>query len=107
VAQASDCTNSTKELHTVNLQTGVRIYQFVRDRLDNQRDKQHPHGHGAYVDEWRKASGISQDYANAVAAEDTDKAERTLQELYGMADEWKHHPDYPPAPALPHMPGVD
>ncbi|MFG2176963.1 hypothetical protein ACGFMO_37315 [Streptomyces niveus] len=85
----------------MTLQTGVRIYQFVRDRLDDQRDEQHPHGHQAYVDAWRKAQDLSQDHANAVASEDTSEAERVLQELYGMADEWKHHLDYPAAPAVP------
>lgn len=85
----------------MDLQTGVRIYQFVRDRLEDQRDEQHPHGHEAYVDARLKAAGLSQDHANAVASEDTAEAERTLQELYEMADEWKHHPDYPAAPAVP------
>lgn len=84
----------------MDLQTGVRIYQFVRDRLDDQRDEQHPHGHEEYVDAWRKAAGLSQDHATAVQNGDTDEAERVLQELYAMADEWKHHPDYPAAPAV-------
>ena len=85
----------------MTLQTGVRIYQFVRDRLEDQRDEQHPHGHEAYVDARLKAASLSQDHANAVASEDTAEAERVLQELYEMADEWKHHPDYPATPAGP------
>ncbi|MFF4647496.1 hypothetical protein [Streptomyces sp. NPDC001389] len=85
----------------MTLQNGVRIYQFVRDRLDDQRDEQHPHGHEAYVNAWRTAAGLSTDHATAVAAEDTAEAERILQELHAMADEWKHHPDYPSAPDVP------
>ncbi|MFE3866114.1 hypothetical protein ACFXPT_37730 [Streptomyces goshikiensis] len=85
----------------MTLQNGVRVYQFVRDRLEDQRDEQYPHGHEAYVDARRTAAALSKDHATAVAADDTAEAERVLQELYGMADEWKHHPDYPAGPAVP------
>ncbi|MFD4976265.1 hypothetical protein [Streptomyces sp. NPDC058424] len=85
----------------MTLQTSLRIYQFVRDRLGDQRDEQHPHGHEAYVDAWRRARDLNRDYATAVQSGDSAEAERVLQELYGMADEWKHHPDYPSAPVVP------
>ncbi|MDJ0346822.1 hypothetical protein QMK19_38615 [Streptomyces sp. H10-C2] len=85
----------------MTLQTGVEIYQFVRDRLEEQRDEQHPDGHQVYADARRKAKQLSQTHANAVAAEDTGAAQRTLVGLYAMADDWKHHPDNPPATAAP------
>ncbi|NEC96225.1 hypothetical protein G3I57_13025 [Streptomyces albidoflavus] len=85
----------------MTLQTGVQIYQFVRDRLDDQRDEQHPHGHDAYVAAWRKAHDLTQAHATAIQSGDNTETERVLHELYTMADEWKHHPDYPPAPAVP------
>ncbi|MFE1189902.1 hypothetical protein [[Kitasatospora] papulosa] len=83
----------------MSFQTGVRIYQFVRDRLDDERDARHPHGHEEYVMAWSKAAGLSQDHVTAVASADADAAERVLQELYGMAAGWKYHPDYPSCPA--------
>ncbi|MFE7443787.1 hypothetical protein ACFU7X_25440 [Streptomyces chartreusis] len=79
----------------MDLQTGVRIYQFVRDRLDDQRQEQHPHGHEAYTDAWRKAHDLDKDYASAVYSGDQEEAERILRELTEMADEWGSHPDYP------------
>lgn len=82
----------------MDLQTGVRIYQFIRDRLDDRRDEQHPHSHQAYVDAWRRAHDLDKDYANAVHGDDQDEAERILGELTEMADEWKDHPDYPSDP---------
>ncbi|MEU0743965.1 hypothetical protein [Streptomyces sp. NPDC006134] len=85
----------------MTLQTGVRIYQFVRDRLEDQRDEQHPHGHDAYVTARLKAADLNRDHATAVQNGDTDKAAHALQELYAMADEWKHHPDYPTDPTVP------
>ncbi|WP_030775551.1 hypothetical protein [Streptomyces sp. NRRL F-2664] len=62
----------------MTLQTGVKIYQFVRDRLDDQRNEQHPHGHEAYVHAWRKAHDLDKEHANAVAADNTAEAERVL-----------------------------
>ncbi|WP_086708924.1 hypothetical protein [Streptomyces antimycoticus] len=79
----------------MDLQTGVRIYQFVRDRLDDRRDEQHPHGHDAYVKAWRKAHDLDKDYSTAVHRGDGAEAERILRELEEMADEWKDHPDHP------------
>lgn len=79
----------------MDLPTGVRIYQFVRDRLDDQREEQHPHGHQAYMDSWRKAHDLDKDFASAVYGDDQEKAERILRELTEMADEWRGHPDYP------------
>ncbi|MFI8992172.1 hypothetical protein ACIG63_45805 [Streptomyces antimycoticus] len=85
----------------MNLQPGVEVYQFIRDRLEDQRDEQHPHGHQAYVDARRKAHDLSNDYANAVHRGDDDEAARILQGLRTMAAEWKHHPDYPSDPTDP------
>ncbi|MFD7899054.1 hypothetical protein [Streptomyces sp. NPDC059743] len=79
----------------MDLQTGVRIYQFVRDRQDDLRNAQHPGGHDAYVQSWRDAHGLSQDYATAVQADDVGEAGRFLSALVAMADQWKSHPDYP------------
>lgn len=86
----------------MDLQTGVRIYQFVRDRQDDLRNAQHPEGHDAYVQSWRDAHGLSQDYAAAVQSGDAAEARRFLSALAAMADQWKDHPDHPgisPAPA--------
>ncbi|MFJ2218201.1 hypothetical protein ACIQVO_38380 [Streptomyces sp. NPDC101062] len=52
------------------------------------------------MDAWCKAAGLSRDHACAVVSQDTAEAERVLRELYAVADEWKHHPDYPHAPAV-------
>ncbi|MEU9744662.1 hypothetical protein [Streptomyces niveus] len=79
----------------MDLQTGVRIYQFVRDRQDDLRNEQHPGGHDAYVQSWREAHGLSQDYATAVQAGDASEAGRFLSALVAMAEQWKSHPDYP------------
>ncbi|MGW0778369.1 hypothetical protein ACWD01_33175 [Streptomyces sp. NPDC002835] len=72
-------------------------YQFVRDRQDDLRDEQHPDGHDAYVESWRDAHKLSQEYATAVHAGNTDEARRLLEALMAMADQWKSHPDFPAA----------
>ncbi|WP_424892170.1 hypothetical protein [Streptomyces sp. XH2] len=78
----------------MDLQTGVRVYTFVRDRQDEQRDEQHPQGHHAYVESWHEAHDLSQNYASAVQAGDSEEAGRFLGQLMDMADQWKSHPGY-------------
>ncbi|MFC5149027.1 hypothetical protein [Streptomyces aureoversilis] len=79
----------------MDLQTGMRVYQFVRDRQDEQRDRQYPEGHDTYVQERHKAHQLSQNYADAVQADDTGEADRPLGELTSMASQWNTHPHYP------------
>lgn len=81
----------------LDLQAGVGVYQFVRDRQDDLRDEQHPDGHDAYVQSWRDAHELSQGFATAVNAGNTDEARRLLDALMAMADQWKSHPDFPAA----------
>jgi len=81
----------------LDLQAGVGVYQFVRDRQDDLRDEQHPDGHDAYVQSWRDAHELSQEYATAVHAGNTDEARRLLDALMAMAEQWKSHPDFPAA----------
>ncbi|GHA71405.1 hypothetical protein GCM10010372_83000 [Streptomyces tauricus] len=85
------------EEKTMDLQAGVRVYQFVRDRQDDLRDEQHPEGHDAYVQSWRDAHELSQEYANAVQAGNISEARRCLDALMTMASQWKSHPDIPAA----------
>ncbi|MEV5774214.1 hypothetical protein AB0L49_23640 [Streptomyces antimycoticus] len=79
----------------MDLQTGLRLYQFVRDRIDDRRDEQHPHGHDAYVEAWRKAHDLDKEYSTAVYRGDQAEAECILRKLTNMANEWRDHPDYP------------
>ncbi|MCX4791899.1 hypothetical protein OG369_39260 [Streptomyces sp. NBC_01221] len=51
-----------------------------------------------YIQSWRDAHALSQEYATAVQAGNTDEATRLLNALMTMADPWKNHPDFP-APA--------
>lgn len=81
----------------MDLQAGVGVYQFVRDRQDDLRDEQHPDGHDAYVQSWRDAHELSQEFATAVHAGNTDEVRRFLDALMAMADQWKSHPDFPAA----------
>lgn len=83
----------------MDLQAGVQIYQFVRDRQDDLRDEQHPEGHDTYIQSWRDAHALSQEYATAVQAGETDEATRVLNALMTMADPWNTHPDFPVAHA--------
>lgn len=59
--------------------------------------RQHPDGHDAYVQSWRDAHELSQEYATAVHAGNTDEARRLLDALMAMADQRKSHPDFPAA----------
>ncbi len=83
----------------MDLQTGVRMYQFVRDRQDELRDELHPEGHDAYIQSWRDAHELSQEYATAVQTGRTTEATRVLSALTAMADRWNNHPDFPVAHA--------
>ncbi|MBO0655905.1 hypothetical protein J1792_24960 [Streptomyces triculaminicus] len=75
----------------LDLQTGVRVYQFIRAR-QAEGDKQRPEGYD--VQSWREVHDLSQNYANAVQAGDTDEAGRLLGVLMVKADQWKSHPHH-------------
>lgn len=79
----------------MDLQWGVEVYQFVRDRQDDLRDERHPEGHDDYLQAWRDAHDLHQGYADAVSGGDFDDASRLLAELTDMADLWRGHPQYP------------
>ncbi|MFJ3946297.1 hypothetical protein [Streptomyces griseoaurantiacus] len=76
-------------------QIGVRVYQFIVDRLEERRREQHPHGHAAYADDWTAAHDLEKDFATAVHAHDSGTAERLLHELWDMAAQWRDHPQHP------------
>ncbi|MFE2271422.1 hypothetical protein ACFXB4_19515 [Streptomyces lavendulae] len=76
-------------------QTGVRVYQFIVDRLEDRRREQYPEGREAYEDDWTAAHDLEKSYAEAVQADDPDTAERLLRELMNMAAPWQNHPHHP------------
>lgn len=76
-------------------QTGVRVYQFIVDRLEERRRKQYPHGREEYMHDRTAARGLEKDFATAVRAQDSGTAERLLQELWDMAAQWRDHPHHP------------
>ena len=57
-------------------QTGVSVYQFIVDRLDDQRREQYADGREAYEDDWTAAHDLEKSYAEAVHADDPGTAER-------------------------------
>jgi hypothetical protein len=74
-------------------QTGVRVYQFLVDRLEDRRREQYPDGREAYEADWTAAHDPEKSYAEAVHADDLATAERHLHELTDMAAPWRdHHP---------------
>ncbi|MEU4110938.1 hypothetical protein [Streptomyces sp. NPDC027717] len=79
----------------LDLQTGVRAYQFVVDRLDDRRREQYPEGRQAYEDDWTAAHDLEKSYAEAVHAQDHDTAEHLLQKLMSLAAPWRNHPHHP------------
>jgi hypothetical protein len=79
----------------LNPQTGVRVYQFIVDRLEERRREQYPGGHQAYLDDWTAAHDLDKAFAEAVHAQEHGTAERLLQELMSMAAPWQSHPHHP------------
>ncbi|NBM21032.1 hypothetical protein [Streptomyces sp. GC420] len=76
-------------------QTGVRVYQFIVDRLEERRREQYPNGREAYEADWSAAHDLEKDFAEAVHADDLAKAEQILEELTDMAAPWCDHPHHP------------
>ncbi|WP_435260591.1 hypothetical protein [Streptomyces sp. 1222.5] len=70
---------------TLDLQTGVRIYQFIADRLEERRREQYPDGREAYEADWSAAHDLEKDFAEAVHADDLAQL---LEELADMAAPW-------------------
>ncbi|MFF8688903.1 hypothetical protein ACF065_27095 [Streptomyces sp. NPDC015232] len=79
----------------VDLQTGVRTYQFVVDRLEERRGEQYPAGREEYEAAWTAAHDLEKTFAEAVNANDLATAESLLQELTNLAEPWRDHPDHP------------
>ncbi|MEU2357748.1 hypothetical protein ABZ599_33050 [Streptomyces misionensis] len=79
----------------VDLQTGVRVYQFVVDRLEKRRCEQYPAGREEYEADWTAAHDLEKTFAEAINASDLATAESLLQELMNMAEPWRDHPDHP------------
>ncbi|MFE0857265.1 hypothetical protein [Streptomyces mutabilis] len=65
----------------VDLQTGVRTYQFVVDRLEERRGEQYPAGRDKYEADWTAAHDLEKTFAEAVNANDLATAESLLQEI--------------------------
>jgi hypothetical protein len=57
-------------------QTGVRVYQFIVDRLEDRRREQYPDGREAYEADWSAAQDLEKDFAAAVHADDLAAAEQ-------------------------------
>ncbi|MGC0379830.1 hypothetical protein [Streptomyces sp. SAI-129] len=76
-------------------QTGVRVYQFIADRLDDRRREHYPAGREEYEADWAAAHDLEKAFAEAVHADDPGTAEGLLQELNGMAAQWRCHPHHP------------
>ncbi|MEU0665248.1 hypothetical protein ABZ508_13710 [Streptomyces lavendulocolor] len=81
-------------------QTGVRVYQFIVDRLEERRREQYPNGREEYEADWTAAHNLEKDFATAVHAADLVTAEQLLQELNRMAALWRDHPHHPAGHAL-------
>lgn len=76
-------------------QTGVRVYQFIVDRLDDRRREQYPNGREEYEADWTAAHDLEKNFAEAVHADDLSAAAELLQELTDMAVPWCDHPHHP------------
>ncbi|RSS79856.1 hypothetical protein EF919_40935 [Streptomyces sp. WAC02707] len=76
-------------------QTGVRVYQFIVDRLEDRRHEHYPAGREAYEADWTAAHDLEKDFAQAVHADDPATAEQLLQQLMDMAAPWCNHPHHP------------
>lgn len=79
----------------VDQQTGVRLYQFVVDRLEGRRGEQYPAGRQEYEADWTAAHDLEKTYAEAVHANALATAESLLQKLRNVAEQWRDHPDHP------------
>ncbi len=79
----------------LDLQTGVRVYQFVADRLDDRRRDQYPDGREEYETDWAAAHDLEKAFAEAVHAHESSAAEHLLQQLRDMAAPWRNHPHHP------------
>ncbi|MFJ4003780.1 hypothetical protein ACIPWL_10020 [Streptomyces sp. NPDC090023] len=79
----------------LDLQTGVRVYQFVADRLDDRRRDQYPDGREEYETDWAAAHDLEKAFSEAVHADDSGTAEHLLQQLRDMAAPWQDHPHHP------------
>lgn len=77
----------------VDLQAGVRTYQFVVDRLEERRGEQYPAGREEYEAAWTAAHDLEKTFAEAVNVNDLATAESLLQELTNLAEPWRDHPD--------------
>ncbi|MEU2770666.1 MULTISPECIES: hypothetical protein [Streptomyces] len=76
-------------------QTGVGVYQFIVDRLEDRRREEYPDGREAYEDNWTAAQDLEKAYAEAVHTDAPDTAGRLFHELMNMADRWPDHPHHP------------
>ncbi|MFD8947567.1 hypothetical protein ACFV0B_01735 [Streptomyces xanthophaeus] len=82
---------------SVDLQTGVRVYQFITDRIDERRRDQYPDGREEHDTDWIAAHDLEKAFAEAVHADESGTAEHLLQQLRDMAAPWQdhaHHPDH-------------
>ncbi|MBQ0972801.1 hypothetical protein KBZ00_16865 [Streptomyces sp. RK31] len=73
----------------VDLQTGVRTYQFVVDRLEERRGEQYPAGREEYEADWTAAHDLEKTFAEAINGNDLATAESLLQELMNLAEPWR------------------
>ncbi len=79
----------------MSYQTGVLLYGFLADRLDERMRAQYPDGRAAYRDDWQAAHDLAHAHADAVSAGDDEWAAEYLQGLRAMAVDWDDHPDHP------------
>ncbi|MGW1617244.1 hypothetical protein ACWCQZ_49610 [Streptomyces sp. NPDC002285] len=76
-------------------QTGVRLYQFIVDRLEERRREQYPADREWYESDWTAAHGLEKAFAEAIHAADVATAEQLFQELIDMVAPWRRHPHHP------------
>ncbi|MFJ6438721.1 hypothetical protein [Streptomyces sp. NPDC091416] len=76
-------------------QSGVRVYQFIVDRLDERRRERHPAGREEYEADWLAAHELEQALAEAGHAGDVVMAESLLHHLMDVAAQWQDHPHHP------------
>src|SRR5690606_13344611 len=59
-------------------QIGVRVYQFIVDRLEERRRDKYPNGREEYEADWTAAHNLEKDFATAVHAANLATAEQLL-----------------------------